>query len=97
MKCSFCVVIWFEYVVIQISQVVLVVENPSANIGRLKRRRFDSWVGKISGRRAWKPTPVFLPREPHGQRSLVGYSPWGPKESGMTKRPYLLTYIGRKI
>ena len=31
-------------------------------------------------RRAWQPTPVFLPGEVHGQRSLVGYSPWGRKE-----------------
>ena len=39
---------------------------------RPKRCRFDSWVGKIPWRRAWQPTPVFLPRESHGQRSLVG-------------------------
>ena len=45
------------------------------------------WVGKIPWRRKWQPTPVFfffstpvfLPGEPHGQRSLVGYSPWGLK------------------
>ena len=37
-------------------------------------------------RRQWQPTPVFLPGESHGQRSLVGYSPWGRKESGTTKR-----------
>ena len=36
-------------------------------------------------RRAWQPTPVFLPGESHGQRSLAGYSPWGRKESEMTK------------
>ena len=36
-------------------------------------------------RRAWQPTPVFLPVESHGQRSLVGYSPWGSKESDMTE------------
>jgi len=36
---------------------------------------FDPWVGKI-WRRKWQPTPVFLPGEFHGQRSLVGYSPW---------------------
>ena len=36
-------------------------------------------------RRAWQLTPVFLPRESHGQRSLVGYSPWGHKESDMTE------------
>ena len=37
-------------------------------------------------RRKWQPTPVFLPGESHGQRSLVGYSPWGCKESDMTER-----------
>ena len=36
------------------------------------------------GRRAWQPTPVFLPGESHGQRGLAGYSPWGPKESDRT-------------
>ena len=36
-------------------------------------------------RRKWQPTPVFLPRESHGQRSLAGYSPWGHKELDMTK------------
>ena len=37
-------------------------------------------------RRQWQPTPVLLPGEPHGQRSLVGYSPWGRKESDTTER-----------
>ena len=36
---------------------------------------------KIPWRREWQPTPVFLPIESHGQRSLVSYSPWGHKES----------------
>ena len=44
------------------------------------RHEFDPWVGKMLWRRKWQPTPVFLPEEPHGQRSLVGYSPWGCKE-----------------
>ena len=35
--------------------------------------------------RKWQATPVFLPGEPHGQRSLVGYSPWGRKELDMTE------------
>ena len=35
------------------------------------------WVGQIPWRRTWQPTPVFLPRESHGQRSLAGCSPWG--------------------
>ena len=39
--------------------------------------RLDHWVGKIPWRREWQPTPVFLPGESHGQRSLVGYNPWG--------------------
>ena len=48
--------------------------------------RFDPWVGKIPWRRARQPPPVFLPGESHGQRSLEGYSPWGHKESDMTKQ-----------
>ena len=50
-----------------------------------RRRRFNPWVRKIPWRRAWQPTPVFLPGESHGQRSLGGYSPWCHKESDMTK------------
>ena len=42
---------------------------------------FDPCVGKIPWRRNWQPTPVFLPGESHGQRSLAGYGPWGRKES----------------
>ena len=38
---------------------------------------FDPWVEKILWRREWLPTPVFLPGEFHGQRSLAGYIPWG--------------------
>ena len=41
------------------------------------RRRFNPWVGKIHWRRKWQPTPLFLPGEFLGQRSLAGYSPWG--------------------
>ena len=47
---------------------------------------FDIWVGKIPWSRKWQPTPVFLPRESHGQRSLVGFSPWGFKQSDKTKQ-----------
>ena len=56
-----------------VSQVALVVKNPPTNAGDIKRCRFDPWVGKIPWRRPWQPTPVFLPRESHGQRSLAGY------------------------
>ena len=47
---------------------------------------FNPWVGKISWRRQWHPTPVFLPGKSHEWRSLVGYNPWGHKESGTTER-----------
>ena len=46
---------------------------------------FDPWVGKIPWRRQWQPTPVLLPEEFHGQRSLAGYSPWGFKEMDTTE------------
>ena len=52
-----------------------VVKNPPANAGDHKRQRFNPWVGKIPSRRAWQPTPVFLPGESFGQRSLAGYHP----------------------
>ena len=54
------------------SQVVLAVENPPAKAGRRKRHRLDPWTGKIAWRRAQQPTPVLLPGESHGQRSLAG-------------------------
>ena len=53
--------------------------NGKESACQCRRHRFDSWVGKIPWRRKWLPTPVFLPGEFHGQRSLVGYSPWGHK------------------
>jgi len=56
-----------------------------------KRHRFDPWVGQIPWRRAWQPSPVFLPGESHGQRSLVDYSPWGHKESNKTEQLSPLT------
>ena len=43
-------------------------------------------VRKIPWRRKWHPTPIFWPGKSHGLRSLVGYSPWGPKELDMTER-----------
>ena len=46
---------------------------------------FDPWVGKIPWRRKWQPTSVLLPGKSHGQRSLVGYSPEGQKQSDMTE------------
>ena len=47
---------------------------------------FNPWVRKIPWRRKWQPTPVFLPGESHGRRSLVGYSPRGRKELDATEQ-----------
>ena len=52
---------------------------------RNKSCKFDPWVGKIPWRRTWQLTPVVLPGESHGQRSLAGYGPWGCKESDRTE------------
>ena len=57
-----------------------------------RRLGFNPWVGKIPWRREWQPTPVFLPGESHGQRSLAGYSPWGGKKSDMTEATKTLTF-----
>ena len=51
---------------------------------RHKRPGFGPCVGKTPWRRAWQPTPVFLPGESHGQRSLAGFSPWGLEEPDTT-------------
>ena len=48
---------------------------------RHKRLKFNPWVGKIPWRGKWHSTPVLLPGKSHGQSSLMGYSPWGHKES----------------
>jgi len=51
-------------------------KEPACHCRTHKIFRFSPWVGKIPWRRAWQPTPVFLP----GQRRLAGYGPWGCKE-----------------
>ena len=52
---------------------------------RHKRCRFNPWAGKIPWKRAWQPSRIFFFGEPHGQRSLVGYSPQGHKELDNTE------------
>ena len=46
-----------------------------------RRCKFGPWVRKIPWRRKWQPTPVVLLGKSHGERNLVGYSPWGCEES----------------
>ena len=70
----------------------IVIVNLPAKCRRCKRRRFDPWDGKILWSRKQQPIPVFLPGKFHGQRSLVGYSPWGHRESDRL-RPTEHTHI----
>ena len=60
-------------------------KKPTCQCRRCKRLGFNPWVGKIPWRRAWQLTPVFLPGESHGQRTLAGYSPWGRKKLNTTE------------
>ena len=69
----------FFQVTLEEFKVALVVKNLPANEGDER----DAGR-KIPWRREWLPTPVFLPGKSHGQRSLVGYSPWGHKELDTT-------------
>ena len=57
----YCHLLYMDHVLVA-SQVVLVIKDPPANAGDM-RRGFDPWIGRVSWRRAWQPTPVFLPGE----------------------------------
>ena len=61
------------------------VKNPPASAGDVRDLDLIPGSGRSPWRRAGQPTPVFLPGESHGQRSLAGYSSWGHKESDTTE------------
>ena len=64
-------------------------DGMSSTVKRLPamwRPGFDSWVGKIPWRRKRQSTPALLPGKSHGRRSLIGYGPWGHKESDATEQ-----------
>ena len=65
---------------------MLLVKNLPANTGDIRDVGLIPGSGRFPWKRKWRPTPVFVPGESHGQRSLVGYNPWGCKESDMTDR-----------
>ena len=67
------------------SHMMLVVKSLPAKAGDLRDVASIPELGRFPRRRAWEPTPVFLPGESHGQRSLAGYSPWDHKESDTTE------------
>ena len=72
-----------ERVGLLISRAFLVAQMVK-DLPAVQETRFSSCIGKFPWRTEWQPTPVLLPGESHGQRSLVGYSPWRHKESDMT-------------
>ena len=55
------------------------------NLPAMQETQVQSLGGKNPWRRKWQSTPIFLFEKSNGQRSLAGYSPWGHKESDMTK------------
>ena len=69
--------------------------NGKESTCQCRRCRFDPWVGKIPWRRAWQPTPVFLPGESHGQRNLAGYSHKVTKSQ--TQLKWLITHACTSI
>ena len=81
---------WRTVLNLWVSEVVLVVKNPTANTGDIEKHGFDPWVEKVPWKRAWQPTPVFLPgespwtEEPDGLQSMgsqrVGHN-WAPKHT----------------
>ena len=72
------------YDLLPVNRMALVVKKPPVNVGNTSCG-FSPCVGKIPWRKAWQPSPVFLPGESQGQRRLAGYSPWGHKESDKTE------------
>ena len=62
------------------------------NLPVILKSRVDLWVGKIHWRREWKPSPVLMPGESHGQKTLAGYSLWGHKRLDTTEQLTLLVY-----
>ena len=71
-------------------------EEPGRPQSMGSQRVGHDWATSLSftfmhWRRKWQPTPVFLPGKSHGWKSMVGYSPWGRKESDMTERLHFLS------
>ena len=83
---SFVSPIWGERILVfPVCWASLVAQTVKKICLQYERPGFDPWFGKIPCRRKWQPTPAFLPGKSLGQRSLVGYSPWGHKESDTTE------------
>ena len=73
------------------------IKDPPVNARRRKRWGFDPGVKKISQRRKWQPTPLFLPGKSRGQRSLAGYGPQGCKLSTEARKADFIPAWSRKV
>ena len=69
-------------------------KESACNAGNTEDSGLIPRPGKILQRRKWQPIPVFLPGKSHGQRSLAGYSPWGPKELDTERWLTVITLLG---
>ena len=78
--------LWYEVENKEITSQVVQWWRISLPMQEMQETRVQSLGGKIPWRRKWQPTPVLLPGKSHGQRSLVGYRPWGCKESDITEQ-----------
>ena len=79
------------------SLVVVVVKESACQCRRFKRHGFSPWVGMIPWSKEWQPTPVFLPGKSHGQRNLMGYSPWCCRKLDTTEHTQTHTHFESKI
>ena len=94
---SFLLSIFHLHLLISISEpIYLTMDFPNGSADRVRlqfrrrrKYRFNPFVGKIPWRRKWQLTPIFLPGESHGQRSLADYSPWGCKELDTTEYAHI--------
>ena len=85
------------YLTLNIHTSGAVVKNLSANAGDARDMGLVPGSARSPGVGKWQPTPVFLPGKSHGERSLVGYSPQGCKESETTKHTHTYAYTHQNI
>ena len=67
-------------------------KDSTGSAGNTRDVGLIGWVGKIPFRKKWQPSPVFLPKKSHGQRSLLGYSLRGHKELDTTEQMSMPTH-----